>query len=159
MGVFTLELEFCLAKFELCQDFLLSRFTWVTISESMATNRLRVNRTCNYYSCWGNLLIHLFAFGWNMRQRKLLGVECLWSRVHEMPARNHTNQNNSMIFKVPSLNNSQQASQMRVKFAMENWATFFWNLPIVINKAVLTLTQTIAHFELTLDVLAFRNEC
>ena len=31
----------------------------------MASNQLRVNRTCNYCSCWGNLLLQTFVFDCN----------------------------------------------------------------------------------------------
>ena len=52
-------------------------------------------------------------FDCNMKQRKLLTLTvCAWD------AWNHTNQNNSVIFKVSDFNNIQQASDLQVKLAM-----------------------------------------
>ena len=40
--------------------------------------QVSVNRTCNYYSCWGNVLIQTIC---NMEQRKLLLLTVYWNRV------------------------------------------------------------------------------
>ena len=67
----------------------------------MASNQLRVNCTCNYHSCWVNLLIQTNIAVWSKGN--------FWRSLFLEPracnARNHTNQNNSVIFKAPIFKN------------------------------------------------------
>ena len=50
--------------------------------EDLSWRHLKVNCTCNYYSCWGNLLIRLpLQYG----ARGTFGVHCFWNRVHVTP--------------------------------------------------------------------------
>ena len=102
----------------------------------MASDQLRVNCTCSYYSYWCNMLIQTFVFDCSMEQREFLALTtCFWNRVHVMPGtiRTKTIQWYLRFHNLKTFTKLHTAGSSNL---LGNAEQHFWKLPIVMCESV-----------------------